>query len=524
MQFSEKLDLVMHLTNTSNSALATNVNIDPSHISRLRRGERRALKNEGCVAAMASYFARHCGQTYQKKVLMEALDLDFFPDDEKILSGYIAKWLLSGDKSESVSVESFLSGFAKTKNRLTISSREGQSVAAPENAGNAAEVYYGIEGKRAAVIKFLSTVTAKEGPQMLLLFSDEATDWMADDHAFAAQWAFLMSQFLSGGGRIKIIHTVNRDLDEMMSAISQWMPLYMTGSIEPYYYPKKRDGVFKRTLFIAPGTSAVVSTSVGGMRNQAANVLLKDSGAVEAYEREFLEYLKMCRPLMHFFAANDKKSYFEALREFENVGGDAFIKTNSLSLVTMPESVFLSAAARLGSAESGFIQYQKERTALFDKNIRSYSFTEIITLPDIEAAASGSVKISFCDMLADSDVFYTAEEYARHLENLLLLLRKHENFHVKLAGGSIEESYMLYVKDDVGAIVTKTAKPHVILAIGENNMTAAFWDYLKNAAGSVDASKRGREAIAKKLTEYIAILERAPRHSSSRAREGNSGY
>jgi hypothetical protein len=28
------------------------------------------------------------------------------------------------------------------------------------------------------------------------------------------------------GNKIKIIHTISRDLDEMLNAISQWMPLY----------------------------------------------------------------------------------------------------------------------------------------------------------------------------------------------------------------------------------------------------------------------------------------------------------
>jgi hypothetical protein len=82
----------------------------------------------------------------------------------------------------------------------------------------------------------------------LLLFSDEATDWMTADQTFASKWASLMVQLLSKGNRIKIIHTVSRDLDEMLNAIRQWMPLYMTGLIEPYFYPKKRDGIFKRTV------------------------------------------------------------------------------------------------------------------------------------------------------------------------------------------------------------------------------------------------------------------------------------
>ena len=298
MQFFEKLDFLMNITNTSNSALALNIKLDPSHISRLRRGERNALKNDACIGAMASYFARHCDQDYQQKALAEALNLSAFPHDVAKLSASLSQWLSIKSKNEVDTVESFLSGLVNLKNRQNVAVASGSAGIPFENQNNDTSVYHGIAGKRRAVIEFMSEVISKGKPQKLLLFSDEATDWMTDDREFAMQWGYVMAQFLSGGGKIKIIHTVSRDLDEMLSAITQWMPLYMTGAIEPYYYPKKRDGVFKRTLFIAPNVAAVVSSSVGNMTDQAANVLFRDKAAVSAFEREIREYLSLCKPLM----------------------------------------------------------------------------------------------------------------------------------------------------------------------------------------------------------------------------------
>ncbi|MBP8640126.1 MAG: hypothetical protein KBI01_04405 [Oscillospiraceae bacterium] len=237
MRFFEKLDFLMNITNTSNSALALNIKLDPSHISRLRRGERNPLKNEACIGAMAAYFARHCDQEYQQRALAEALNLSAFPREESKLSASISQWLSLKSKTEIDTVESFLSGLVNLKNRQAITGAEGSRSAAVEKQNNDTCVFLGVAGKRRAVIEFLSDVIAKGKPQTILLFSDEATDWMTDDREFAMQWGYLMAQFLSGGGKIKVIHTVSRDLDEMLSAISQWMPLYMLGAIEPYYYP-----------------------------------------------------------------------------------------------------------------------------------------------------------------------------------------------------------------------------------------------------------------------------------------------
>ena len=271
---------------------------------------------------------------------------------------------------------------------------------------------------------------ARDKPQTLLLFSDEATDWMAADHEFAAKWAFLMFQTLAKGNKIKIIHTVSRELDEMLNAISQWMPLYMSGTIEPYFYPKKRDGVFKRTLFIAPETAAVISSSVGGMYRLAANILFRNEKAVASFAEEFKQYLDLCRPLMRIFTAKDKEAYMETLSEFEKEQADTIIKTESISMLTMPETLVAEIIARPSCEKIDFLDYHKTRLQNFRRNIRSSSFTEIIQLPDIETVKKGKVKIAFSDVLSGGDAFYTAEEYILHLENLVHLLETYENFHV----------------------------------------------------------------------------------------------
>jgi len=119
------------------------------------------------------------------------------------------------------------------------------------------------------------------------------------------------------------------------------------------------------------------------------------------------------------------------------------------------------------------------------------------------------VKVSFSDMLSGDTVFYTAEEYINHLENLVNLLDTHENFHVKFIGDETSDHYMVYVKEDFGALVAKTTTPPIILAIDENNMNAAFWDYLIIIIGSESSYLRGREENYKKLTAYIDRLKEA---------------
>ena len=147
-----------------------------------------------------------------------------------------------------------------------------------------------------------------------------------------------MSNTLARGNRIKIIHTVSRNLDEMLSAISQWMPLYMSGLIEPYFYPKKRDGLFRHTLFIAPKTGAIIASSVGNMENEA-NFLTRNIETVKAITEKYRQLLSLCKPLMHIFTAKDQDIFPNILEKFEKEQGDILIQSASLSLLTMPGSI-----------------------------------------------------------------------------------------------------------------------------------------------------------------------------------------
>ena len=506
MQFNEKLDFLINIANTTNSALSLYVNLDASHISRLRRGKRSAVKDENTLRLMAEYFSRRCIDDYQRKALAEMLGLDILSLDTNISSQFILKWLLDEKKEEAKKIEGFLN---------QISNISAQPIASepadilPTDASTAdTEIYFGLEGKRLAVECFLSEVLAQEQSQTLLLYSDEPTDWMTADREFASKWAALMVQVLSKGNRIKIIHTVSRDLDEMLNAISQWMPLYMSGLIEPYYYPKKRDGIFKRTLFIASNTSAVTSSTTGNMINKAANFYTKKKEAVCALSEEFNQYISLCSPLMKIFTSYEKTSYINTLLEFEKEKGNCIIITKSLSLLTMPEAVYSSVISRFMDTSLNYNELAKNRISSFQQHLQDNSFFEIIRIFDGERIKNGELKIASSDMLGWEETCYTLEEYIAHLENIQDLMNTYPNFNVYLTKEPIESRYMVYVKENLGAIIAKTSGPPVALAFNESNLTAGFWDYLRSLIGEKSYRYPNKKESSDKLSEYICSLKK----------------
>ncbi|RJE46863.1 MULTISPECIES: transcriptional regulator [unclassified Dehalobacter] len=513
MTFAEKLDFLMNITKTSNSALAQHISVDASLISRFRRGERQPSRNANYLRTMSSYLAQRCTKAYQITAVFEQLNM--LPTAESQIEQFkalIHQWLSGEIGNDTETVSEFLNELSnfKFKNLSLPESNEEPELAMELKMDGA--VFFGEEGKREAVSTFLTMLLSGKISQTLLLYSDERIDWLTGDYSFAKKWAALLRKAIIAGNRIKIIHTVSRDLDEMLSAITQWMPIYMTGAVEPYYCPRKRDGIFGRTLFIAPLTAALTSTSVENKTANAANFLVTDKKTVSALTDEFDDYLSICRPLMNIYTPGSQqeyqKKYSLALTHFDSTEADTILKTESLSMVTMPSATFEHILTRIGSTEKrNILSYHKSRTRTFEKNLLQHQYYEIAALPDPVRMKKGELRIGFSSFIIhDQELYYTLEEYTAHLQHLIFLLENYENYHLRLVSKEEKKDYLIYAKDAVGVMIAKTSLPFVVFEVNESNMTSAFWDSLHSVAVK-QKSKNDRQLTITKLKAFILALQ-----------------
>ena len=304
---SGKIDFLMRVTGTSNAQLARALNFDASYISRIRAGKRGLPPELPFIEPAAAFFARNVREGYQAEALAREMGLSgSWPADKANAARLIAGWLegAAGAGSQDVDVQS-----------------TGSTSALAAGRSSEARLFFGDGGRRAAALAFLAYVADANEPCDLLLQSDEETAWMYEDPAFAAEWAESMAGLAAAGCTFTVVHTVSRGGNEMWEGLRAWLPLYLTGAIRPFYYPRLRDGVRMRSLFVARETCALVSNSVQGMGNGALSILLDDADAASALEREFDAYLALCRPLAQVDRL-ESRAELEALVEGYRDAGD----------------------------------------------------------------------------------------------------------------------------------------------------------------------------------------------------------
>lgn len=536
MLFSEKLDLLMNLSSTSNSALARHINLDASYISRLRRGDRSPSKNENYLLAISQYFAKFMAIDTFRSGLCHALQIppSQIPIDLEPASAMILDWLYDQKVLETKSIGKLLeqvSHFSFPTSNAVFDLASLFGTLNPKETST----FLDIQGKREAVLTLLATALMSDATETLYLYSDESMEWLIGDKKFTNQWSVLMSKVIQKGHKIVIVHTVNRGLDEMLTAIREWLPLYMTGSIEPYYYPRTRDDVYKHTLFILEKKTALISRSVSRSANPPVVHLFSEPRTVAHYQNEFQDYLNLCRPLMKIITAKHNGAVLEMIDEFESEASNVITLREGLPSLTMPVATAESIMSRSGLDPQN-IQYmaglQRKRHERLLKQLQEFDHTDLLLLPDKKtlqelaksADASGyqkdsktnkipdALRVKFMGLIGLSDAVYTLQEYSEHLAYTIHLMKTYPNYHVILLEDNFSSECTVYIRENVGVLVVKDNAPNVLFAINESRLTAAFLDYTTEITGKVRLNGTERKAVLKRLESmYTALKGRRPK-------------
>ena len=508
-----KLDFLMTLTGTRNSVLSKAISFDPSYISRIRTGSRSLPRTPQFADPVAAYFSRNLRTESQKLLLRsEICPGEPFPETPEALQEAICRWLISEDIPAPDSIGNFILHFSSMAvSGLPVPSAAGASsfpeelkkrIEALEETADPAGYYYGNNGKREAVELFLGKLCLSGRPHSLLLFSDEDMSWLYEDPAFAARWAAMLFHLLKTGSTIQIPHNITRSSEEMFAACQNWLPLYMTGAISPWYCPIPRDGIYRRSLFIAAGHSALISSSVRNLSEGMLNLLIDDRTAIRALEAEFRNFLNLCRPLMHVHNAQDIPGFFRSLRALESEPCSIITAQPIPSFFTMPHAVIRSILKRHPLPELS-LRHQSSCAGFRNVMRKGFHYTEVIHLPSPEQVKEGRFRLPMCDLFGEPDFFLTPEDLTKQLLHAIHLLLQEPAYHIILSE-RIPDNVLIHVQEGGDALLTCAQPPTTAFAITQRDMSAALYRYIRAAAEA--EGPESREKTIRRLREYIRKL------------------
>ena len=312
--FGYKLDKIMELLDLSNIKLAKMVNIDPSLVSRFRRGKRFPKSNKELMMEISNSLYSCILKARMEK---ETAVLTNIPE-EAFSSESFYKWLYAREKYNEA-VDKLINTISSFNCNTEFPILPISKCIPQEELECQQSTYFGNNGLREASKRFLAQAL-KNKCQELLLYSDQTMEWMLNLQ-FIREWASLMIYCLKSGIKIHIIHNIKRDIEEMMEAVTKWTPLYMSGLINPYYSKGAyQANGFTHTMFIAPGVAAIEGWGVVKMEESINYHYYEEEQQIDKAVECFNKMLEDCNPLMKISLNGFNEDYNKILYIIQEAG------------------------------------------------------------------------------------------------------------------------------------------------------------------------------------------------------------
>lgn len=317
---SQKLDILLRELDINISRIAAFLHYDPSYLSKIRTGKRNPAHQQQFIEKICEYVASNYKDEQDRKKVTYLIQCN---EDEITDSSLYRKKLrewLSSSKPEDVD---YVSGFLRKVDSFNLDDYirviHFDSFKVPKVPFQlpVSRHYYGLKEMREGELDFLKHTVLSKSMKPLYICSDMPVEDMAADKDFAKKYMFGLAMVLKKGLHIHIIHDVERPMKDMILGLENWVPLYMTGQISPYYLKGVQNRVYSH-LHYCSGQVAMTGDCISGHHDLAHYYLIsrKEEVSISQKNMEFL--LKKAHPLMDIYREERKKELYAAL--IENAG------------------------------------------------------------------------------------------------------------------------------------------------------------------------------------------------------------
>lgn len=328
--FIDNLNTLQSKLNISTTDMAKEINFDASFLSRIKNMQRKPSNIEAFIDLIVDFFGNSCQNADKKQILISLFEctLDDIKDI-KNLKKLLKFWLTTAHKEAQTNIESFLSklDIFNLNNYIGTDFSKVKVPTSPVIIKNS-KTYYGIEGRKRAEGNFLKTTLLSKSKEPIFFYNDLPMTKAGNDEEFKKKWIVAMTMLLKKGLHLNIVHNINRPLNEMLLGLESWIPIYMTGSISPYYYAEPPSNYFQ--ISHCTSGSVALSSECMDFDEKKSRFYLTTKKEELAYAKKKAAYmLSKAQPLMTIFKEEDTEKY----NEFMN-------KNKSKNLQTIKKDIF----------------------------------------------------------------------------------------------------------------------------------------------------------------------------------------
>lgn len=479
----ENFNALIDVMDVSVAKLCRYTNYDSSTIFRFRSGARQPAEPERFAAAVASYLSREMDTEQQRQVAAELLGCPAGElADRAAYCRRVQEWLLGSHPPRENTVSRFLTKLDEFDLNEYIRSIHFDELKAPTVPFQlpARCTYTGLRQMMDSELDFMKAAVLSRSMEPVFMYSDMPMTEMAKDAEFPKKWMFGMAMLLKKGLKLQIIHNIDRSLPEMMLGLESFIPMYMTGQIEPYYFKTPQGGVFLHFLRVS-GTAALSGEAVAGHHSEGKYYLTNNRAEVAYYRRRADALLENAKPLMDIYREDGAARLNAFLLADSRTPGK---RRNILSAPPLytAEPAFLDGIL----ARNGVPDDERERIAVFAKSRREQAEAILrendmrMELPRLTEESFGQypVTLSLSGLFFGREIPYTYEEYLAHIEQTERFAEEHPRCRLELTSGGAFRNLQITMHEGQWAMVSKEKSPAIHFVIRHAKLRTAIENFV----------------------------------------------
>lgn len=417
----------------NNIEIARAVNYDASHISRIRTGQRTPSNIEKYVNDVDKYIVKKYSSEENKATVASIIGCEVAE-----LSGeseYLSV-LNSRIFSKNIEVKNEVGDFLKSLDEfnldefITAIKFDKMKVPSVPFTFPTSKNYYGLEKIKAAELDFFKATVFSKSREKIFMCSDMPMEDMAQDKEFSKKWMFGLAMMLKKGLTLTMVHNVNRPFNEMMLGLESWIPMYMTGQIEPYYLNTGNANIYGHLNYVSGG-AAMCGECVVSHHDEAKYYLTKNREEINYYRKKCEFILGKASPLMDIYRSDSAKEFKMFLIKSAAAKQDRKNTLTSFPIYTLSETLLkkILCANSLSKEESNEITaYFNEARENAEHILQDNKITDEISVISEEEFRENPVNLSLSEIFFSKDVFYTYKDYSEHLKLTQEYEKQHENY------------------------------------------------------------------------------------------------
>lgn len=462
--FDKKLDLLMKLLSVSNSELAKAVYIDPSYISKLRKGKRKAPKSSEFLFDISDYFV----ELADKKNMLHLLkDIVGCPDEDDTdeISLVVYEWLVLKDSVVDI-VSKLMSDisehdFGELKNSERLIGLQS------DKEINITEYYYGIAGKKDCIKKIFGKIIKPDRSVTVFWKINEWDSHFFEEEDHYYEYYELTKELLDNDGRIVLLFSDEGYYIKLIILMNKFLPYFINKKIIPYLY-NKADGYGVNAVILVENEITLLRLPNYENLDNAAFMSTNEIGMINYSKGLFDSLLSKSNPIIDVLEYDDVDAYIKGYEQICDMDGRYYYMEANLPFYSLPKT--LARKIDKEYPELNFYEVYEQSNRTYLSILKNNGGCEVFDIRERE---------KYCFLFQGKLIEYSKSDFECHLKEIISLMKKYERYEVYISKDIVKNTSLL-INDKGGLIIERYNRKNKLIRAQDKKINKQFIRYIFN--------------------------------------------